>query len=548
MQQPHSLRRRRFARFSVEVAQAHPESRQAQKRQNAGVREEADEIPRPARPVHTIRRRLKVRHLGARRTAEGLRGRHRDSADGQAGADTLIWRSGDGNDTLIGGDGPVDPHGRPVDDVLALYGETPDGDAFHIGLDTVDASRVKVDHSPVVKGITVDSSTADGVERIELRTGEGDDLIEIADLTGTDVTSLYAELNGGSDTLSAADATTPMTVYAGDGDDSVTTGSASDELHGGAGDDTLDGGPGNDLLYGDDGNDTYVLGAGSGADAVNDSIGDADRLDFSGSSQGVTVDLATDLPQVFCVAGDSIRLVRGIESVVGSAHDDVLLGDGGPNVLIGNGGDDTLTGRGGNDTLLGGFAELLNDGTVELTQGDDGNDTLNADAGDDALIGGGGDDILNGGDGHDAIIGGFAAVLPANTFQALDQRGVHDGDDILSGGAGNDTLFGGSGDDQIDAGTGEDYADGGTGDDTVQNGLDSLDVPGGLLVGWTGEDTITGGDASDRVFGDEGNDALDAGLGHNRIDAGPGDDHIVRDPLADTVVEGSGADVVVGRS
>ena len=61
--------------------------------------------------------------------------------------------------------------------------------------------------------------------------------------------------------------------------------------------------------------------------------------DFSASPVGVTA-------QASAAAG---------ESIIGSHHDDNLLGDNLANVLFGGDGNDTLVGNGGNDLLIGGF-------------------------------------------------------------------------------------------------------------------------------------------------------------------------------------------------
>src|SRR4029079_5670726 len=48
------------------------------------------------------------------------------------------------------------------------------------------------------------------------------------------------------------------------------------------------------------------------------------------------------------------KIGSSVESIEGSAHDDVLRGDGGANIILGRGGDDEIHGAGGNDFLVGG--------------------------------------------------------------------------------------------------------------------------------------------------------------------------------------------------
>lgn len=125
------------------------------------------------------------------------------------------------------------------------------------------------------------------------------------------------------------------------------------------------------------GNDVYdVAGADfRGLRALWDSSG-TDTLDASRSAEGVRMDLApgarSDVgakAKAFAYFGtgagrtsqeltytDTLAIAPGtwIENAVGSAFNDVLLGNELANVLSGGDGDDLLDGRGGNDTLLGG--------------------------------------------------------------------------------------------------------------------------------------------------------------------------------------------------
>ncbi|QDO96735.1 hypothetical protein FNB15_05335 [Ferrovibrio terrae] len=108
-----------------------------------------------------------------------------------------------------------------------------------------------------------------------------------------------------------------------------------------AGDDILDGGAGNDTLIGGAGNDTLIGGAG--ADVLTGGIG-TDTASYSGSSSGVTVNLATGTSSGGDAAGD---VLSGIENVTGSAFADTLTGGAGANQLSGGAGNDTLLGDGG---------------------------------------------------------------------------------------------------------------------------------------------------------------------------------------------------------
>jgi VCBS repeat-containing protein len=124
---------------------------------------------------------------------------------------------------------------------------------------------------------------------------------------------------------------------------------------------------------------------------------DEDILDYAGTTEGVTVNLATG------TATGGFTSIAGVEYVSGGSGNDALTGDAGHDMLKGVAGLDTLTGGDGPDALYGG----------------DGADSLNGGAGDDYLVGGdlwgtgslgdGDQDILTGGLGADSFGFRFAA-------------------------------------------------------------------------------------------------------------------------------------------
>ena len=142
--------------------------------------------------------------------------------------------------------------------------------------------------------------------------------------------------------------------------------------------------------------------------------------------------------------GDTLT---AIETVIGSAYDDVLIGNGEANILQGGDGSDRLFGESGADTLDGGdgidVADYTHSAaavTIDLTtasQPGAGGDTL---IGIEALYGSDYGDVLKGGAGDDWLIGWY-------------------GDDTMSGGAGDDHLYGDPGVDTLNGGDGIDIAD-----------------------------------------------------------------------------------------
>lgn len=217
---------------------------------------------------------------------------------------------------------------------------------------------------------------------VTLRTGDGDDGVEIRDDADNGDTSVSADLGEGDDRYLGGG------TVAGQGGDDVlrATGAASldggdgaDTLAGGAGDDALNGGRDADALTGGEGDD--VLGAVDGGVATTPDRIDGGRgrdvLSYAGGSRGVTVDLAAAGPQGGTPEQDD---VAGVEDVEGGFGPDRLFGDDADNVLIGDFGDDLVVGRGGDDVLVG----FRNTGGIGPDRGAE--DVLDGGAGSDRLV------------------------------------------------------------------------------------------------------------------------------------------------------------------
>ena len=243
-----------------------------------------------------------------------------DVITGSAGNDILD--GGAGNDRLYGNDGADVLGGGAGDDILS--GGTGDdfftggaGADTHLGgggNDTVDyffsSSRVEVD---LANGGTVGDAA-------------GDSYFGIETVTGTNF----------NDTLRGDSAS--ETLNGGDGNDRLFGNNGNDTLNGGDGDDIHSGGIGNDIFIGGAGADTHLGGAGT------------DSVDYSGSSEAVTINLASG-GTAGDAAGDSYF---GVERVVGTFFGDHITGSSGTNILRGGDGNDYIFGgNGGNDSLFG---------------------------------------------------------------------------------------------------------------------------------------------------------------------------------------------------
>jgi Ca2+-binding RTX toxin-like protein len=384
------------------------------------------------------------------------------ASGGDATGDTLFSIEGiigsGGNDILRGDEKDNELYGEGGDDTLQ-------GGAGADILDGGDGNRDVAWYN---------TTSTDGV-KVDLRDGKGysgeaagDTLSGIEDIIG----SL------GNDELR--------------GDDNVNIlngGGASGGTDGG--NDTLSGRGGDDALNGEGGNDT--LEGGAGADTLDGSHGTDFAWYNSDSTTGVIVDLVDGVGLGGEAQGD---ILRGIEGIIGSKGNDILLGDARDNILNGggtsngdDGGNDSLDGGGGNDHLNG-------EGGDDLLGGGDNNDTLLGGKGNDTLEGGDGIDELNGGDGddiywadaddtlieaagggHDIVETDHSVTLHDNleALTAFGAAGL-----TLTGNAGANTITGAAGADVIDGGAEADLLVGGEGDDVLKAGFGSDVLDGGV--------------------------------------------------------------------
>ncbi len=300
--------------------------------------------------------------------------------------------------------------------------------------------------------------------------------------------------------------------------DDVLVGDAHDNmLRGGAGDDRLSGGGGNNVLDG-----------GSGVNTVS-------YIDASG---GVSVDLSANAASDNGLGGRDTLL--NIQNIVGSSHDDVLIGDGADNHIQGGEGDDVLMGLGGNNVLDGGagtntasYERDISGVRVDLSTGSasngfGGTDTLVniqqaiGSAFDDEMISGRGSFYLRAGDGNDVLI------VNGDTASRA----------ILDGGAGNDMFIAGYGVNKFIGGGGFDTVD-------YSRALSAIDVnlqTGQVYNNGFGDmDTLEGISA---IVGTRFADRFTLGNGDSTIDAGEGDDEIIIGSGNHTIDGGTGFNTV----
>lgn len=400
-----------------------------------------------------------------------------DTIDGGAGDDLLL---GDGGaDTLTGGDG-FDTLSYAASGAGVSFTTSPTpgsgGDAQG-DLIRQDSSIERFIGSAFADTITADAAIVDGGNGNDVlssfnfyyqgaRTllgGVGDDILTD---TGTNGSTLVG--GAGADRLigtssfslgtivSYADSSAGVSINLTGGRNGGNPGVGGDaegdifiniyRAVGSAFDDHLTGSGYSDHLQGGDGND-IIAGRGAGLDYdYLDGGAGTDTADFGYSTVGVTADLVQGQTSAH-------TFLTSIESLGGSAYDDVFTGNDQGNGLWGFGGADSLVGGEGGDVLKGG-------------------------AGNDTLEGGMGNDHLDGDDGIDTVIYsrsslGVTVDLGTGTGRFGEAQG-----DVLTG---------------------------------VENVIGS--VRGDTLTGNGSANLLSGEDSNDRLTGAGGADTLNGGLG-----------------------------------
>ena len=376
------------------------------------------------------------------------------------------------------------------------------------------------------------------------------------------------------------------TLEGGRGDDFLFGGGGADTLRGGRDDDTLEGGTWGDVLDGGEGFDTALFWHSRSAVYINLVAG----AGYAGEADGDTF--------------------ISIEKVVGSEHDDVIVGDHDGNVIDGWIGDDRIWGGDGTDTLYGdlgidrlygggGLDHLYGGSSTDYLRGEGGIDFLDGEDGDDFLYGGGDQDFLYGSRGVDTNYGGegrdlvdysgryssgavtvnletgrgFGGFAEGDLYDGIESvvgsrwgdtitgdgganyLGGEEGVDVLSGGVGDDELQGGAGADQLDGGPDNDtavyiYSSAGVRVDLSRGGGQWGDADGDKFVR---VENVTGSRFSDVLIGDRGDNVLSGysrssggALAGDELRGNEGNDRLFGGWYNDTIWGGAGADYIDG--
>ncbi|WKB50836.1 calcium-binding protein [Eleftheria terrae] len=516
-----------------------------------------------------------------------------DSLYGNDGADTYLFGSGWGQDTIynMDGDGPginadkvvfgaaIDPGQMEVSRdgshlILSLKG-TSDRLTIRDFFAKAEVGSTSIDRFEFAGGVVW---TPETIDRILLVNGSGAGYLR-GSSSGDVLTG-----SAGNDVVEAAG-----------GHDTLRGGGGSDELFGQEGNDTLDGGAGADLLDGGNEDDTYVFGLGSGHDVIREGIldgseGGFDTLRITGVAPAA-VKVSRDRTDVLIalpghVEGqtyvyDSVRLqdvispsaekTSGIDRVVfddgsvwtmdqikkmlveGTDGDDLIQGFAGSDSIDGRAGNDHLIGLGGADTLLGGAGN-------DHLDGGDGDDYLDGGSGNDVLIGGRGQNLylLTPGSGEDVIgvigvDGGKDIVLVPSEIGLDNVEVLRDGGDLvfrLKGTLdsirfpailknGGEIVRGYAIELRSQSGESRDL-------DALKIGLLRGGDGDDKLFGYSSDDVLTGGAGDDILQGEEGSDMLEGGSGADVLLGGAGDDQLEGGDGIDDLTGGLGNDRLAG--
>lgn len=487
-----------------------------------------------------------------------------ESLTGSALNDYLVGSSG--VNTLLGGDGDDILEGMAGGDVLNGQGGTNTASYAHAGAAVAvslttgsgsagDANGDTLSNIQNLIGSGFNDTLIGDINANTISGGDGDDLLQ--GMGGADV------LDGGNGTgntasYAASSAAVNVSLATGigsggdaEGDrlshiqnligsslaDTLVGDGGSNIITGGAGGDTIDGGSGTDTLSYSTASATVISSLTSGTFSyIKPGATGTTSITFASDPLGVKNTVGS-------TAGDANGdIISGIENLVGSASNDVLIGSNADNILEGGAGADTLNGLSTTDsdtvTYVNGSAAVV----ASLSVGTFATTTAGVSVTFTASNGG----VLNGGSTSTAgqAAGDTLINIENLTGSAYNDTLIGDGNaNVLDGGNGNDLLLGGAGADTLNgnAGTADtaSYANasggvvaslsigtfgsvlfsGSAGDVTNGGVAGSSDAAGDRLIGI---ENLTGSAYNDMLRGDTNANTLDGGAGADTLDGGGG--------------------------
>ncbi|MGN2438224.1 beta strand repeat-containing protein [Pseudomonas syringae] len=468
-------------------------------------------------------------------------------AAGDTYTDIEVIRGSNFNDTFVGDGSGMDFDGGAGVDTVDYSGSTA-GVNINVRLGTGTAGTGGEAEGSILTGIenVIGSAFNDVLTAgpytiftaVRLEGGAGDDIYNInMGYTPT----IIEQAGGGDDEVRVSVVYTGGTVLAANVERLTFVGTGAFIGYGNDSDNVITGGSGNDTLYGGAGADRFIGGAGY------------DGAGYLDSKEAVTINLKTGVNSGIA-AGDTYT---DIEVIRGSNFNDTFVGDGSGMDFDGGAGVDTVDYSGstagvninvrlGTGTAgTGGEAEGSTLTGIETVIGSAFNDVLTA--GPYTIVtgvrleGGAGDDIYNinmgytptiieqAGGGDDevrvSVVYTGGTVLAANV-ERLTYVGTgaftgygNDSDNVITGGSGNDTLYGGAGADRFIGGAGYDGAGYLDSKEAVTINL-KTGVNSGIAAGdtYTDIEVIRGSNFNDTFVGDGSGMDFDGGAGVDTVD------------------------------
>ncbi|WP_029407232.1 DUF4347 domain-containing protein [Thiomicrorhabdus sp. Milos-T2] len=404
----------------------------------------------------------------------------------------------------------------------------------------------------------------DDVEMLTVKTGSGNDQVQVMDTLGQLTAEVHIETNGGNDLVTVTDennttegVTSQLIVDSGLGinrleindiadssGDTITmtnseragytsvTGIAAGDIHyaGAYGDGVLlQAGLGADDIT-VDGVIEYAhttIKAGKGDDDVTVTVNNVrssieTKLTIQGENGEDIID-AIDSGFGITIEGN-----LGNDTIYGSMHDDLISGNQDNDFIVGGLGSDEIFGNAGEDIILGDLGSITDENGNEMTQragiltrvestiGGD-NDTIDGGLGNDTIIASGGDDKVTDSGGNNTIFGDhglvtyLAGMTAAVTSRHIQEGGndnvtASDGDNLIIGGYGNDTVAAGNGNNRVLGDNGEMlFTDG------ILQTITTYDTDS--LTG--GVDKVTLGNGKHIVIAGTHGDTINSGIGNS---------------------------------
>ena len=453
-----------------------------------------------------------------------------NALNGLGGADTMI--GGDGNDTYTvddSGDTIIENAAEGTDLVQSAASYTLGANIENLTL-TLLAS---VDGTGNADNNTITgnngNNTLNGMAGADVMIGAGGNDTYVVDNVGDVVTEAAG---GGTDAVISQLTYTlganleSLVLAATFGNINGTGNTLNNTITGNEGNNLLDGAAGADTMIGGDGNDTYAVD--SAGDTIVEGAGQLGDVDLVNSI--VTYTLAANL--------ENLTLSGANLDGTGNALVNTITGTAGNNILDGAGGADTMIGGLGNDTYV-----IDDIGDVIVEAGGAGTDNVLSSITFDLNLNGTNVEnlTLTGGDSIDAIGNGVVNTLTGNA-----------GNNTLDGGLLADTMAGGLGDDHYVVDNAGDVVTeaAAEGNDTVHAGitytlaalanLENITLTGATAINATGNASVN------ILTGNSNTNVLDGGAGADTLAGLGGNDTYTVDNAGDVVIElvASGTDTV----